>query len=181
MIEVVVSGNRLGLSFLHPEDVGEAYVRWLNDPETIRYTEARHRTYTLESVRAFVAGCKIKGNEHLFGIFEKVAGRHVGNIKIGPVDPHHHCASVGLIIGEKDCRGRGYATEAIGLAARYAFTALGVHKLTAGVLEANVASLRAFQKNGFSIEGVRRKQNFCEGSWQDETLLGLLAEELKDA
>ena len=181
LTDPVVHGRRLELRPLLPDDVGEAYVRWLNDPETVRFTEARHATHTLESVRAYVAACRASQCEHLLGIFEQAGGRHVGNIKIGPVNPHHRCASVGLIIGEKARWGRGYATEAIALAARYAFTVLGLHKLTAGVIEGNEGSQRAFEKNGFMVEGVRRRQNFCEGRWRDESILGLLAEEWEHA
>jgi len=181
MAEAVVSGRRLELRLLEPEDVGEAYVRWLNDPETVRFTEARHRAHTLESIRAYVAACAARGDDHLLGIFEMAGGRHVGNIKIGPVNPHHKCASVGLVIGEKARWGRGYATEAIALASRYAFTSLGLHKLTAGVIEGNEGSRRAFEKNGFMVEGVRRAQNFGDGRWRDEVLLGLLAEEWEHA
>lgn len=179
--DYLVRGSCLGLAALRPEDVGEAYVGWLNDPETVRYTEARHAAHTLESVRAYAAACAARGDDHLLGVFELAGGRHVGNIKVGPVNPRHRCASVGLIIGEKERWGRGYATEAIELAARHAFTVLGLHKLTAGVVEGNAASLRAFEKNGFVVEGVRRKQNFCAGEWRNEILLGLLAEEWEHA
>ena len=45
-------------------------------------------------------------------------GRHIGNIKIGPVHSYHRRARIGLLIGEKEFWNRGYATEAIKLAAR---------------------------------------------------------------
>lgn len=173
--------RRLELRPLRPKDVDEAYVRWLNDPEVVRYTEARHIRHTLRSVRDYVARCDDRRGSHLLGIFELDSGRHVGNVKIGPVSTPHRCASMGLIIGEKSCWGRGYATEAIGLAVHYAFTVLNLHKLTAGVIEGNEASLRAFEKNGFSVEGVHRKQNYCEENWRDVTILGLLVEEWKHA
>lgn len=174
-------GGRLGVRSLFPEDVGQAYVGWLNDPETIMYTEARHETHSFETLLTYVESLGTRENEHLMGIFEKLGGRHVGNIKLGPVHPRQLCASIGVIIGEKDCRGRGYATEAIGLAVRFAFEQLKLHKLTAGVIQGNEASLRAFEKNLFIIEGVRRKQNCCGGAWRDETLLGLLAEDWSNA
>jgi len=60
------------------------------------------------------------------------------------------------------------------LAAGVAFGSLGLHKLTAGVIADNIASEKAFRKAGFTIEGVRRKQNLCAGEWRDLTLLGLL-------
>lgn len=173
----VASGGALQLRRLTPGDVGEAYVTWLNDPEVVRFTETRHVKHTFESVRAYVGSCLAGNQEHLLGIYELDQGRHIGNIKIGPVNPYHLCAGIGLMIGEKTCWGKGYATEAIGLAASYAFGALSLHKLLAGVIAGNEASLRAFQKNGFVVEGTRRKQNCCEGIWCDEIMLGLLMEE----
>lgn len=177
MSVVVASGTRLMLCPLLPEDVGEAYVAWLNDPETVRYTEARHTVHTVESVRDFVATCYGRNDTHLLGIFEQAGGFHVGNVKLGPVNMIHLCSSVGLIIGEKSRWHLGYATEAIGLTARYAFEDLKLHKLTAGIVRGNEASLRAFRKNGFVEEGVRRKQNLFDGVWHDEIIVGLLAED----
>lgn len=177
MSTAVASGTLLMLRPLLPDDVGEAYVGWLNDLETVRYTEARHAVHTVESVRDFVAACHGRKDTHLLGIFEQANGLHVGNIKLGPVNMIHLCASVGLIIGEKTRWHLGYATEAIALASRYAFEELKLHKLTAGIVRGNEASLRAFRKSGFVEEGVRRKQNLFDGVWHDEIIVGLLAED----
>ncbi len=176
-----VRGSRLELRYLTPRDVNEAYVRWLGDPETVRFTESRHTSHSLDSVRAYVAACASDSIEHLLGIFKIESGRHIGNIKIGPVNTYHRYASVGLIIGEKDCWGKGYATEAIGLATRHAFSTLGLHKLTAGVIAGNEGSLRAFARNRFVVEGVRRKHNLCGDDWRDEIILGLLQEDYVNA
>jgi RimJ/RimL family protein N-acetyltransferase len=177
MSVAVICGSRLTLRPLLAEDVGEAYVGWLNDPETVRYTEARHTVHTVASVRDFVAACHARMDTHLLGIFEQAGGLHVGNIKLGPVNMIHLCASVGLIIGEKTRWRLGYATEAIGLASRYAFEDLKLHKLTARMVRGNEASLQAFRKNGFVEEGVQRKQNLFDSVWHDEIMVGLLAED----
>ena len=177
----VVHGVKIGLRYLTPEDVSDAYMRWLGDRETMSFTESRHYVHTIDSVRAYVVSCTASSSTHLLGIIELASCRHIGNIKIGPISVHHQCASVGLIIGEKDCWGRGYATEAIGLAVRHAFLTIGLHKLTAGVIAGNESSLRAFAKNHFVVEGIRRKQNFCEDGWRDEVLLGILREEYGNA
>lgn len=176
-----IRGVRLELRYLTPRDVSDAYLGWLCDPEINRFTESRHTTHTLDSVRAFVAKCAVGTSNHLLGIIELSSGRHIGNIKIGPINATHRYASVGLIIGETDCWGKGYGSEAIGLASRHAFSTLGLHKLTAGIIVGNESSLRAFTKNSFVVEGVRRKQNFCGEEWRDEILLGLLKEEYVNA
>lgn len=176
----LVRGDRLALAGLRPEDVGGSYLRWMDDPEVLRFTEARHTRHTPESLREFVIGCMNNTALHLLGIFEMSTGRHVGNLKIGPVHPLYKTASLGIIVGEKDCWGKGYATEAISLAETYAFVDVGLQKLTAGCIARNGGAACAFRKAGFKLEGVRRKQNFCEGEWMDEMIFGILAEEYRE-
>ncbi len=170
-------GARVGLFLLSPEDVGDLYLRWMNDPDVLRFTEARHETHTLRSLQEFVEGCLRSSAYSLMGILEVMSGRYVGNLKIGPVHPRYMTASLGIIVGEKDCWRKGYATEAIRLACAYAFEDLDLFKLTAGCIAGNTGALRAFEKAGFQVEGIRRKQNLCHGKRKDEILLGLLKEE----
>jgi RimJ/RimL family protein N-acetyltransferase len=173
-----VHGERLSLRKLIADDCGERYVGWLRDPEVSRYLEARFSEHSLDSVRRFVEMQGSRPDTFLFAIVENHGGRHVGNIKIGPLDLHHGTADVGLLIGEKDCWGLGYATEAIGLATQAAFERLGARKLTASCYSDNVASVRAFVRAGWREEGVRPAQFVLDdGRPQDQLLLGVLRED----
>ena len=77
-----------------------------------------------------------------------------------------------LFIGEKAIWGKGYATEAIALASEYAFNGLNLHKLSAGFYAANIGSIKAFQKNGFIQEGLRKNHRIYQGAYVDEVLMG---------
>ena len=48
-------------------------------------------------------------------------GRHIGNIKLGPIQWLHRRADLSLFIGDKSCWSLGYASEAIGLVRDWAF------------------------------------------------------------
>ena len=56
---------------------------------------------------------------------------------------------LGIIIGERDCWGKGLATEAISLVTEYAFEFLNLNRVGAGCYEGNTASLKTFEKAGF--------------------------------
>lgn len=73
-------------------------------------------------------------NNHsfLFKIICNNSNCHIGNIKIGPINPHHNYADISYFIGEKSLWGKGIATEAIQLILKYAFEELKLHKVTAG-------------------------------------------------
>ncbi|MEF2144842.1 MAG: GNAT family protein [Desulfovibrionaceae bacterium] len=126
----------------------------------------------LEGLRLFIEACRADDRIVFAGIFLKADGSHVGNIKLGPIDPVHKTASIGIIIGEKDQWGKGLATEAIRLMADYAFTRQGVLKLTAGSIGSNKGSIKAFLHCGFEIEGVQRSQLAFEEDREDKVYLG---------
>ncbi|MCX8003947.1 MAG: GNAT family N-acetyltransferase [Burkholderiaceae bacterium] len=161
---------------LEPDGVTENYVAWLNDPAVNRYLEARFVRHTLESTRRFVQAVADSDDSILFGIRYVPEGRHVGNIKLGPIDCNHRRAEIGLLIGERCLWGRGIAANAIELATRYAFDSLGLLKVTAGCYASNVGSRRAFEKAGFVVEAVRRRHFLLNGVPEDALLLARWAD-----
>ena len=165
--------------FLRPigiDDVKANYVRWLNDAEVTRFLETR-RPQTVETIREFVERVNASDDQFLFGIILKQDGRHIGNIKIGPVKARHRLADVTLLIGERDCWGQGIATDAIRTMARFGFEKLQLSKLTASMYERNVGSIRAYLRAGFVQEGVRRKHYIIDGKPTDVIELGLCADD----
>jgi [ribosomal protein S5]-alanine N-acetyltransferase len=155
-----LKGERCVLRPLRPEHVTPAYVSWLNDPEINRYLESRFTTHTLESTRDFVAAQWRGGNVFFYGIWVPQPGaadRHVGNIKLGPVDRTHLTADIGFLIGDREQWGKGIASEAIALLVGLGCQ-FGICKITAGAYENNPGSAKALTKAGFSLEGMRPNQ-----------------------
>lgn len=171
-MNTVIEGKRLYLRPLNEADASEVYVGWLNDPTVNQYTESRYAIATIESVCEFIRVCNSNDHVYFFGIFELSNSRHVGNIKLGPTNPHHLFGDIGLIIGEKNCWGLGYATEAISLISNFAFEALKLHKLTASMYSENIGSYKAFIKAGFSQEGLLKSHFLTAGHYSDTILLG---------
>lgn len=114
---------------------------------------------------------------HLFGIFLAEMDEHIGNLKIGFINPHYGTAQLSLFIGSTRAWGKGYATEAIRLATRHAFSDMNLWRLEAGCYSETLASLRAFMKAGYTVEGVFRKNVILDGKRQDCFKLGVLKDE----
>lgn len=174
-----LQGQRIYLREVCVSDVNEDYYYWMNDPGITRYLESRFFPNDIESLKEYVNQRQKDRNSVFLAIVVKGEERHIGNIKLGPIDWIHKLGDVGVLIGDKGSWGKGYATEAIGLVVRLAFQGLNLHKLTAGHYADNKGSEKAFSKNGFVVEGLRRKHRFCEGSYVDTVVLGLLREDLK--
>jgi [ribosomal protein S5]-alanine N-acetyltransferase len=153
---------------LDPAELGPYYVNWMNDPEVVQYLESRWCAHTLDSIRNYVRQMNESSSDFLYGIFLTKTGRHIGNIKIGEINRIHKFANIGLLIGEKSCRGRGFGTQAIILATEIAFRELHLNCLTAGIYSNNQSSYRAFLKAGWKDVGRYKKYRLSEGIFVDQ-------------
>lgn len=168
--------DRTALRTLALDDVGPDYLSWMRDPEVTRFLEARFQDHRIDSLREFVSEAGARRDTLLFAIVAIAEERHIGNLKIGPMDPHHKTADLGLLIGARDVWGRGHGSEAIRLATAIAFRNLPVRKLTAGCYSANGGSAAAFLRAGWKPDGRRRAQYLSEdGEPQDELLFAAFA------
>lgn len=172
-----LEGERIYLREVRPSDINEIYYRWMNDPEVTRYLETRFYPNSTEGLREYAAG-KLGDRQNVFlAIVLKQGDRHIGNIKLGAINWIHRYADVGLMIGEKDCWGKGLATEAIRLVTEYAFKTLNLRRLTAGCYDANMGSAKAFLKAGWQQEGIRKSHFYSNGTYVDDILLGIVRSE----
>ena len=165
-------GERIYLREVRLSDVNDTYYRWMNNPEITQFLESRFYPNTIETLQGYVKNFLGNKDNIFLAIVLKENHKHIGNIKIGPIIWFHRLADIGVMLGEKDCWGKGYASEAISLLAEHAFSTLNLHKLTAGCYEPNQGSLETFQKAGFETEGVRKKHCFSNGNYVDAILLG---------
>lgn len=172
-MSVELISDRLVLRILGEEDVTHRYVDWLNDPKVNQYLEVRHVPQDLDSVKAFVADCARNGVDYLFGVFEKSGLRHIGNIKVGPVDVENATSEIGLLIGEVSAWGKGYGKEMISSVCDFAFNQLGLERLHAGYYAPNEGSAKAFAKSGFVVDRVLKDHAKMDGITVDVVRVSL--------
>lgn len=169
-----VVGERVYLRLVEISDCGEHYRRWLEDPEVIRFLETRWSEHNDASIREFVGEMRQSPDDYLFAIVETASERHVGNIKLGPVNSVHRHADISYFIGERDAWGKGIATEAIRLATRFGFERLGLHRVQAVVNSANLRSAGALERAGYIREGVAREKLWTGEGWGDQVSYGIV-------
>lgn len=160
-------------------DVTQTYADWLNDPEVNRYLETRHAVQTIESCKDFVQKCNQDDCSYLFGVFLKEDGTHIGNTKLGFINRFHGTGQLSLFIGEKLCWGKGLAAEIVQGLTEYGFNQLGLERIEAGIYEDNLASLRAFLKVGYNVDGFFRSHVVSNNRRTGSFWLGILKHELQ--
>ena len=167
--------ERLVLETLTPANMSDDYIAWLQDPEILKYLEIRHSKQTREKIITFVQSMLESDDNLLMGIFLQDGKKHIGNIKLGPVHKIYPRADIGIIIGDKNSWGKGYASEAIDTLCRIAFETLGLRRVQAGAYASNGGSIKAFEKVGFKKEGVLKDHWILDGKPEDEILFARLA------
>jgi RimJ/RimL family protein N-acetyltransferase len=75
--------------------------------------------------------------------------------------------------------GRGVASKASRLVARFGFEELGLHRIEILAAVSNVASQRVAEKIGAAREGVLRKRLLIRGEPQDAVMFSLVPEDLQ--
>lgn len=80
-----------------------------------------------------------------------------------------------------EAAGRGLATEAVSALLTLAFTPLpegvGLHRVQANIIPANIRSIRVAEKTGFRREGLARDYLKIAGAWQDHYMYAKLSTE----
>lgn len=151
-------------------------VKWFSDPE-VTYFLGRAAGITLAEEERWFREYEGKRDEQIFAI--EVRGSHVGNVGLHKVDRDHRKADLGIVIGESDLWSKGHGTDAIRAVLRYAFQALGLHKVSLDVLEYNHRAIRVYEKVGFVREGVRREDVYKDGRFVDVVRMGILDREFE--
>jgi diamine N-acetyltransferase len=155
------------------------YQRWFNDFQTMRTQgEPGPAPQTAEGMDPWYDG-HMSGQPDItwFSVYELATWRHIGFTELKDIDWTNRRAELTLMVGEPDCRGRGYGTEMVRLTLDYGFTALGLHSVMLTLAEYNVAGRRAYERAGFREFGRRREAWRLGGRLWDEIYMDCLARE----
>lgn len=159
-------GGPVYLRPLAESDIDARYVAWFADPEVTRFLDARDLTRqdSLDYLR--------QGNEtrqyFMHAICLSDDDRHIGNLKIGPVQWQHMTSDLVTVIGDRNAWGKGYAREAIRIGIKVAFETHGIRKLSASIDSRNTGSIEAYTAAGFDIEATLKDQFMHEGGPSDK-------------
>lgn len=150
---LILRSSRLYLRMLSETDATATYAGWLNDPEVNRFLATKHAT--IPELQEYIRIKNSKDDTLLFGIFLNEGDKHIGTIKLEPIEPTQKRATIAIMIGDKDHWGKGLAMEAMQLLMDYSFKELGVREMHLGVIGQNTSAIKVYKKLGF-IE-VQRK------------------------
>lgn len=130
--------------------------------------------YHKENAINFIEMCLATEPQTIFGI--EYQGELVGSIGLHlQNDIYRFSAELGYFIGESYWR-KSIATFAVQTMLQYGFEHLHLQRIFASVFEHNEGSKSVLLKNGFLIEGVKKKAVYKNNRFLDEYFYGILSE-----
>ena len=175
---MTIQGRKVRLRAIERSDI-PAFVRWFNDPEITQYIKMFMPMSLAQEERWFGAHLDL-ADSHILGI-ETPDGRLIGNLGLHDINWKDRKAVLGIVIGEKDCWGQGYGTDAIKTMLSFAFAQMNLHRISLTVFEYNARALRCYEKCGFKAEGRLRRAHFHDGRYYDELIMGVLSDEFQSS
>ena len=167
--------KNVSLKILSLKDITKTYVSWLNDYETVKFTDQKFFKHTVKSTINYYKKNQKKNNQIIYAIFLKNKKNqiHVGNIKLGPINYNHKFAQISYFIGDKDYLNKGIGTEAISKIIKISKSKYKLKKLIAGTHSNNLASQKVLIKNKFKKEANFESQLIYENKRVNHYWYGL--------
>lgn len=105
-------------------------------------------------------------------------GELIGDVYVG-LDEHVGTAEIGFTLAAQH-QGQGYAVEAVAAVVDDLIDRVGVHRVTAQLSPENDASARLLERLGMTFESLTRQSFWWRGSWDDNLIYAMSAQERRD-
>jgi RimJ/RimL family protein N-acetyltransferase len=147
--------------------------KWANDPETWYMAGGWHFPSSMEIMKKWFESLQNDNLNIKLAIQAPDVGL-IGMANLVNIDWKNNHASYGMMIGNKDMRGKGYGIDATMAMMRYAFEELHFERLDGEAIEYNEISLNhSCKKCGWKVEGRARNWYFKKNRYWDKIIIGV--------
>jgi RimJ/RimL family protein N-acetyltransferase len=171
------TGEKVRLREYRKEDIA-LKVSFVNDPEVIHGLVADTPfPLTLHEEEEWFESISGTQDTYKFAIEALENGRYIGGCSINDVDWKNSVATIGIFIGDKNYRGKGYGADAMGVLLKFIFLQMNINKVRLIVYSFNKNAIKMYEKMGFKVEGILRQEMYRDGAYHDKIAMGILREE----
>jgi len=154
--------------------------KWANDPYINTMIGGWHFPSNLNDQQKWFDSLSVKSFHQRFAIEAPDLGL-IGTANLVDINWKDKNAFHGMLLGDKDIRGKGYAVDTIMTIMRYAFEELGLNRLDGSIIEYNEPSYGVYVKKcGWKDEGVLRNWYYRKNRYWDKKIVGITAEDYED-
>ncbi len=166
-----IEGERLYLSPMNPDDY-LLYTKWFNDRDVVQNLGAYSQNFSIPAEKEALEHMAKSGHNYAIVLVE--GDKLIGNISLMKINEVYRSAELGIFIGDKQNRGRGYGTEAIKLLVEYGFNSLNLHNIMLTLDSENIGGYKCYLKAGFTEFGRRHSCRYIDGSYHDTIYMEII-------
>lgn len=150
----------------------QALIEIKNNKDSAMLLGGISKQYTEESIKEWIDFHNNRDDEALFLICDN--GTPIGHIGLYKINKQSNNAEIGILIGSPNLHGKGYGTLSTSALTEFGFNELGLHRITALVLEENKASCKMFEKCGYKPEGLLVDKTFKNERYYNVVILSII-------
>jgi [ribosomal protein S5]-alanine N-acetyltransferase len=163
--DVHISDKKVIIQNFQESDITNDYLAWLNDKEVVKYSNQRFLTHDYETAINYLKS--FKNTSNLFLAIRELENR----IMIGTMTVYqatqHGVADVGIMIGNRQFRGRGLGIAAWNTVMNFLLNELKVRKITAGTIRSNKPMIGIMERTGMNCEALLPGQQLLDDVPED--------------
>lgn len=166
----MIKGDRIYLRPILKNDL-KLLNEWKNDEETFKNLGGGYLPISIDQQEKWLDSMiDITGENKRFIICEN-HNTPVGMVGLYGINWIHRTCEIGLYIGNKNERGKGYGNESYLLIERFAKEFLNLRKIKLNAVYENESAVSMWEKVGFKIIGKFEKERFIKGEYKDVVLM----------
>lgn len=181
---MLIQGQRIHMVRFESQHLHDpAYYRWLCDQNVVRYIGRAEliNGISFPEITDYVEQLWTNKYCNFFAVFNSVDDKFIGTAKVNSLTERglrRDIADVGIMIGEREYRGKGLSSDILRATSVFAFDVLNARKLSAGAYAINIPVIKAFLRIGYKIDGTLRQQLQVEDRYCDHVLMSCFKDEL---
>jgi RimJ/RimL family protein N-acetyltransferase len=135
------------------------YLEWMRDGDSNPFILGVDGDLSLASLQQYIGDKFNSSCSLLLGIYSKNEDLHLGNVKFELIEGLETAFEVGILIGEKDWRNKGVATEVLKHSMAFISKETGISRFELGVHLDNLAAIQTYRKVGFQVIEEKRQND----------------------
>lgn len=166
----MIKGEKVYLRTIQKDDI--TYLnQWKNDEETYMYLGGGFMPTSINQQEKWLDSLMdTSGNNKRFIICDNDSSP-VGMVGLYDINWIHRTCEIGIYIGCKDSKGKGYGKEACLLIEQFAKEYVNLRKIKLNVVSDNEKALNMWESLGYKKVGEYTRERYIKGFYRDLTLM----------
>ena len=168
-----VAGNGFKLVLFNLEMVNDDYLSWLKNNDVNKYLLKPNKKILKEDAFTYCKGLIASDNNLFLAIISTSENKHIGNVRLGPIDFDSKVCKYSMMIGDINYHGKGLGTNIVKECISFVFDELKMKKFYLDVISDNIAAIRTYEKNGMITEGLLQGHVFLNNKYHDLLIMSI--------